>query len=93
MREVFSVLTGVGVDVSKYFGAGALKCGAGVESESEKCNSAHLCQLDVTADVTQREGSQQSKKVLKKRNAECHVISMPGNVHGGGSGSRNTDGS
>jgi len=38
------VLTGVGVDVSKFFGVGAgvLKCGAGAESESEKCDSAHL---------------------------------------------------
>jgi len=43
--EVFGVLTGVGVDVSKIFGvgAGALKRGAGVESESEKCDFAHLC--------------------------------------------------
>jgi len=42
--EVFGVLTGVGVDVSKFFGAGAgvLKYGAGVESESEKGDSAHL---------------------------------------------------
>ena len=35
--EVFGVLTGVGVDVSKIFGVGA-----GAESESEKCDSAHL---------------------------------------------------
>ena len=42
--EVFGVLTGVGVDVSKFFGVGAgvLKHGAGAESESEKCDSAHL---------------------------------------------------
>jgi len=40
--EVFGVLTGVGVDVSKFFGAGVLKYGAGVESESEKGDSAHL---------------------------------------------------
>ena len=42
--EVFGVLTGVGVDVSKFFGVGAgvLKRGAGVESESEKGDSAHL---------------------------------------------------
>ena len=41
--EVFEVLTGVGVDVSKFFGVGAgvLKRGAGAESESEKCDSAH----------------------------------------------------
>jgi len=42
--EVFRVLTGAGVDVSKTFGVGAgagvLKCGAG--AESEKCDSAHL---------------------------------------------------
>jgi len=32
--EVFGALTGVGVDVSKFFGVGAgvLKCEAGVES-------------------------------------------------------------
>jgi len=38
------VLTGVGVDVSKFFGvgAGASKRGAGMESESQKCDSAHL---------------------------------------------------
>jgi len=36
--EVFGVLTGVGVDVSKIFGVGA-----GAQSESEKCDSAHLC--------------------------------------------------
>jgi len=36
--EVFRVLTGVGADVSKFFGVGA-----GAEWESEKCNSAHLC--------------------------------------------------
>jgi len=43
--EVFGVLTKVGVGVSKIFGVGAgvLKHGAGVESESEKCDSAHLC--------------------------------------------------
>jgi len=42
--EVFEVLTGVRVDVSKFFGVGAgvLKCGAGAESESEKCDSTHL---------------------------------------------------
>jgi len=42
--EVFRVLTGVGVDVSKFFGvrAGVLKRGAGAESESEKGDSAHL---------------------------------------------------
>jgi len=44
--EVFRVLTGVGVDVSKFFGvasgAGVSKRGAGVVSESEKCDSAHL---------------------------------------------------
>jgi len=37
--EVFGVLTGVGVDVSKYFGVGS---GAGVELEYEKGDSAHL---------------------------------------------------
>jgi len=36
------VSTGVGVDVTKFFRAGVLKRGAGVESESEKCDSAHL---------------------------------------------------
>jgi len=38
------VLTGVGVDVSKFFGVGAgvLKRGARAESESEKCDSAQL---------------------------------------------------
>jgi len=44
--EVFGVLTRVGVDVSKFIGvkngAGVLKRGAGAESESEKCDSAHL---------------------------------------------------
>jgi len=44
--EVFGVLTGVGVDVSKFFwvgaGAGVLKRGAGAELESEKDDSAHL---------------------------------------------------
>jgi len=39
--EVLGVLTGVGVDVSKFFGAGVLKCEAGAESESEKRDSAH----------------------------------------------------
>jgi len=39
------VLTGVGVDISKFFGVGAgvLKPEAGADSESEKCDSAHLC--------------------------------------------------
>jgi len=45
--EVFGVLTGVGVDVSKIFGVGAgagvLRRWAGAESESEKCDSSHLC--------------------------------------------------
>jgi len=38
------VLTGVGVDVSKFFGvrAGVLKHGAEAESETEKCDSTHL---------------------------------------------------
>jgi len=42
--EDFRVLTGVGVDVSKFFGVGAavLKRGAGAELESEICDSAHL---------------------------------------------------
>ena len=46
--EVCGVLTGVGVDVSKFCGVGAgtgvLKRGAGAESESEseKCDSIHL---------------------------------------------------
>jgi len=44
--EVFGVQTGVGVDVLKFFGVGAgvgvLKRGTEVESESEKCDSAHL---------------------------------------------------
>jgi len=45
--EVFGVLTGVGVYVPQFFGvggggAGVLKRGAGAESESEKCDSAHL---------------------------------------------------
>ena len=44
--DVFGVLAVVGVDVSKFFragaGAGVLKHGAGVELESEKCDSAHL---------------------------------------------------
>ena len=42
--EVFGVLTGVGVDVSKFFRvrAGVLKSKAGGESESEKSGSAHL---------------------------------------------------
>jgi len=52
--EVFGVLTGVGVVVSKLFGAGAgvLKRGAGAESESEKRDSAHLCAqyLKITRD-------------------------------------------
>jgi len=41
---VFGVLTGVEVDVSKFFGVGAgvLNRGAGVDSESEKGDSAHL---------------------------------------------------
>jgi len=45
--EVFGVLTRVGVDVSKFFrvGAGVLKRRAGVESESEKGDSTHLCHL------------------------------------------------
>jgi len=42
--EVFGVITGVGVDVSKVFGveAGVLNRGAGAESVSEKGDSAHL---------------------------------------------------
>jgi len=45
--EVFGVLTGIGADVSKFFGVGAgagvLKPEAGVESECEKrAESAHL---------------------------------------------------
>jgi len=48
--EVFGVLTGVGVDVSKFFGvgAGALKPEAGAESDFEKCASAHLCLQPLT---------------------------------------------
>jgi len=40
--DVFGVLTGVGIDVSKFCGVGArvLKPEAG--AESEKCDSAHL---------------------------------------------------
>jgi len=34
--DIFGVLTGVRVDVSKFFGAGA-------GSESEKCDSVQLC--------------------------------------------------
>jgi len=51
--EVFGVLTGVGVDASKFFGVGAgvLKCGAGAESESEKCDSTHLCRTPSTARI------------------------------------------
>jgi len=46
--EVFGVLTGVGVDVSKFFGVGAgvLMRGAGAVSESEKGDSAHLCRTN-----------------------------------------------
>jgi len=42
--EVFGVLTGVGVDVSKFFGVGAgvLEPEAVAESESEEYDSAHL---------------------------------------------------
>jgi len=42
--DVFGVLTGVGVEVSKFFGVGAgvLKPEAGAKSESDKCDSAHL---------------------------------------------------
>jgi len=42
--KVFGVLTGVGVDVSKFLGlgAGVLKPEAGAASESENCDSAHL---------------------------------------------------
>jgi len=47
--ELFGVLTGV--DVSNFFGVGAgtgvLKRGAGAESESEKCESAHLWRVVV----------------------------------------------
>jgi len=43
--KLFGVSTGVGVDVSNFFaveaGAEVLKCGAGAELESEKCDSAH----------------------------------------------------
>jgi len=43
------VLTGVGVDVSKFFEvggrAGVLKPGEGAESESEKFDSAHLWRM------------------------------------------------
>jgi len=42
--KVFGVLTGVGVDLSKFLGlgAGVLKPEAGAASESENCDSAHL---------------------------------------------------
>jgi len=40
--DVFRVLTGVGFDVSKFFGVGAGVLKHGVESESEKCDSTHL---------------------------------------------------
>jgi len=48
--KVFGVLTGVGVDVSKFFGVGAvvLKRGTGAESESEKSDSTHLWLVDGT---------------------------------------------
>jgi len=39
--EVFGVLTGVGVEVSKIYGVGA-------GAESEKCDSAHLSSVPVT---------------------------------------------
>jgi len=43
--EVFGLSTGLGVDVSKFFGVGTgvVKRGAGPESESEKCDSTHFC--------------------------------------------------
>jgi len=42
--EVFGVSTGVGVEVSKFFGVGAgvFKRGEGADLQSEKCDSAHL---------------------------------------------------
>ena len=65
--EVFGVLIGVGVDVSKIFGVGAgagvSKCGAGAESESEKCDSAHLCfkwLLKAGSEISNKEGSMDS---------------------------------
>jgi len=49
--KVFAVLTEVEVDVSKFFGVRAwavvLKPEAGVESESEKCDSTHIWCLDL----------------------------------------------
>jgi len=48
-KLVFGVVTRVGVNVSNIFGVGArkgiLKHGAGAESESEKCDSAHLFEV------------------------------------------------
>jgi len=53
------VLRGVGLDVSTFLGvgSGALKRGAGPESESEKCDSAYLW--------LEGEGSKQSDFFLK----------------------------
>jgi len=46
--EVFGVLTRVGVDVLKFFGVGSgvPKPETGAESESEKFDSAYICQTD-----------------------------------------------
>jgi len=60
--EVFGVLTGVGADVSKFFGvgvgAGVLKHGAEAELKSEKCDSAHIWfRLDPDCKTFQNLGS------------------------------------
>jgi len=39
------VVVGVGVDVLRFFGAGVFKPKTGAESESKKCDSAHLWSL------------------------------------------------
>jgi len=75
--EVFGVLTGVGADVSKFFGVGAgvLKRGAGAESESEKCDSAHLWFAHSTStNIGQSLNKQKPPSVWPWR-AICNTIS------------------
>jgi len=78
--EVFGVLTGVGVDVSKFFGlgAGVLKSGAGVESQ--KCDSAHLWLLPVRG-FFETETDQELLKIQYDHLAvekSCHTATIDG---------------
>jgi len=50
----FRVTTGVEVPVFKFFGVGSPKAKAAAESESKKCDSAHLLEISENLDQPQQ---------------------------------------